>query len=152
MYSRRLHGAIIEYRLRAAAAAAAAASCHSFSFMYMNMNDMFSMLHSLLFFYDNSFLWCFIILTLSYHKVIHVRRLSISGWFHDVQKEKKYVCDEKRRGTKNRYLIEKLFSRRRCFCGKPFFGLSFFWLRMKVVKSRKKNQYNKISWWFSHLL
>lgn len=40
-------------------------------------------------FYDNSFLWCFIILTLSYHKVIHVRRLSISGWFHDVQKEKK---------------------------------------------------------------
>lgn len=85
-------------------------SCHSFSFMYMNMNDMFSMLH---FFYDNSFLWCFIILTLSYHKVIHGRRLSmlsISGWLHDVRREKTRV----ERGTKNRYLIEKLFSRRCC--------------------------------------
>lgn len=64
------------------------------------------------------------------------------------RRRKKYVCDEKRRGTKNRYLIEKLFSRRRCFCGKPFFGLSFLVENEsgEVEQNKKKHQYNKISW------
>lgn len=73
--------------------------CHSFSFMYMNMNDMFSMLlsSSSSSFYDNSFLWCFIILTLSYHKVIHGKASMLLRYQDGFMMFKKNCAREKER-------------------------------------------------------